>query len=337
MINSKPKISIVTACLNSIDYIEETIKSILNQNYPNLEYIIIDAGSKDETCEIIKKYEKYLAYWVSEPDKGQTDAINKGFRKTTGVWFNWLNSDDFYEPGVFQIIAKLHNQHKSLKVIAGLEYGFLQNNPGNKINHLGSIVHKTTEETIYTGIIDQPCTFFKRDYVKAFFPLSEDIHYVMDRELWLNFLASYGVADIIKVDHYFTNFRLHESSKTVSQELLFEKEFEAIRVVLLQTLSAPDWLIEFHKQKAGDFCNLSSTLNDCQFKGVLKTTLLSIFVYHYALYHYVHNKIAESQMAMRWISKNGFLDKKHVPLFAKSAILPSHFIFQMKRIKSKYF
>jgi glycosyltransferase involved in cell wall biosynthesis len=332
-----PKISIVTPSFNQGQYIEQTILSVINQNYPNLEYIIIDGGSTDETIEIIKKYEKHLAYWVSEPDKGQTDAINKGFRKTTGVWFNWLNSDDFYEPGVFETIAKLHNQNNRLKVIAGLEYGFFQNNQEHKINHPGSIVHKTTEETIYTGIIDQPCTFFKRDFLKPFFPLSEDIHYVMDRELWLNYLASYGVADIIKIDHYFTNFRLHESSKTVSQELLFEKEFEALRVVLLQTLGAPEWLIEFHKQKVGDFYNLKSTLNASQFKGVSNKKLLSVFVYHYALYYYVHNKIAESQMAMRWISKNGFLDKKYMSLFAKSAILPSDFIFEMKRIKSKYF
>jgi glycosyltransferase involved in cell wall biosynthesis len=334
---SYPKISIVTPSFNQGQFIEQTICSVLDQNYPNLEYIIIDGGSTDETCEIIKKYEKYLAYWVSEPDKGQTDAINKGFSKTTGIWFNWLNSDDFYETGGFEKIANLHNENKNIKVIAGLEYGFFQSNQEHKINHPGSFVHKTTEETIYTGIIDQPCTFFKRDFVKGFFPLSDNLHYVMDRELWLNYLASYGVTDIIKVDHYFTNFRLHESSKTISQELLFEKEFEAMRVVLLQTLSAPNWLIEFHKQKAGDFCNLSSTLSDCQFKGFSKKKLLSVFVYHYALYHYVHNKIAESQIAMRWISTYGSLAIKDIPLFAKTTILPSHFIFQLKRIKSKYF
>jgi glycosyltransferase involved in cell wall biosynthesis len=333
----KPKISIVTPSFNQGQFIEQTICSILDQSYPNLEYIIIDGGSTDNTCEIIKKYEKYLTYWVSESDNGQTDAINKGFRKTNGVWFNWLNSDDFYEPGVFKTIAKLHNQHENVKVIAGLEYGFFQNNPEHKINHPGSIVHKSSEETIYTGIIDQPCTFFKRDFVKEFFPLSDNIHYVMDRELWLNYLAAYGIANIVKVDQYFTNFRLHESSKTLSQALLFEKEFQAMRVILLKTLGAPEWIIEFHKQKAGDFCNLSSTLNSCQFKGVSKKILLSVFVYNYALYHYVHNKIAESQMAMRWILNNDCLDKKYLSLFAKSAILPSHFIFQMKRIKSKYF
>lgn len=333
----KPKISIITPSLNNGHFIEQTICSVLDQNYHNLEYIIIDGGSTDDTCEIIKKYEKYLTYWVSEPDKGQTDAINKGFSKTSGVWFNWLNSDDFYERGVFETIANFDNQHKNLKVIAGLEYGFFQNNPEDKIKHPGSIIQKTTEETIYTGIIDQPCTFFKRDYIKHFFPLSDGIHYVMDRELWLNYLSSYGVVDIIKVNQYFTNFRLHDSSKTLRQELLFEKEFEALRVLLLQALIAPEWLIEFHKQKAGNFSNLKSTINLCQFKGVSKKKLLSVFVYNYALYQYVHDNIAESQNAMRWILAKGSWDLKYMTLFAKSAILPSHMIFQMKRIKSKYF
>jgi len=336
-VKSYPKISIVTPSFNQGQYIEQTICSVLDQSYPNLEYIIIDGGSTDETCEIIKKYEKYLTYWVSEPDKSQTDAINKGFSKTTGVWFNWLNSDDFYQPGVFETIAKLHVQDNKTKVISGLEYGFFQNNLENKISHPGSIVHKTTEETIYTGIIDQPCTFFKRDFVRLFFPLSDDIHYVMDRELWLNYLLTYGIADIIKVDQYFTNFRLHDSSKTVSQKNLFEKEFEAMRVVLLQALGAPEWLIEFHKQKAGIFFGLSSSFCECEFKSELKKKILSVFVYHYALYHYVHNRISDSQMAMRWILNHGFWNRKYLLLFAKSAILPSQFIFQMKQIKLKYF
>ena len=92
---SYPKISIVTPSFNQGKYIEQTIQSVLTQNYPNLEYIIIDGGSTDKTVDIIKKYEQQLSYWVTEPDKGQTDAINKGFAKCTGEIFNWINSDDF--------------------------------------------------------------------------------------------------------------------------------------------------------------------------------------------------------------------------------------------------
>ena len=90
---SWPKISIVTPSFNQGQYIEQTIRSVLLQNYPNLEYIIFDGGSTDETVSIIKKYEPWLTYWVSEPDRGQSHAINKGLKKCTGNYFNWINSD----------------------------------------------------------------------------------------------------------------------------------------------------------------------------------------------------------------------------------------------------
>ena len=93
-----PKISVITPSYNQGIYIEETIQSVLNQNYPNLEYIIIDGGSNDSTVEVIKKYESKIDFWVSEKDKGQADAINRGFAKATGDILCWLNSDDYFFP-----------------------------------------------------------------------------------------------------------------------------------------------------------------------------------------------------------------------------------------------
>jgi glycosyltransferase involved in cell wall biosynthesis len=92
-----PRISIVTPSLNQANYLEETIRSVLLQGYPNIEYIIIDGGSTDESVEIIKKYEKWLSFWISEPDKGQSHAINKGFSKASGEIYAYINSDDLYE------------------------------------------------------------------------------------------------------------------------------------------------------------------------------------------------------------------------------------------------
>ena len=100
-----PKITIITPSFNQGNYLEQTIDSVLSQNYSNLEYIIIDGGSADNSVDIIKKYEKHLAYWVSEKDKGQTNAINKGLKIATGDIVNWLNSDDYYEPDALHKVA----------------------------------------------------------------------------------------------------------------------------------------------------------------------------------------------------------------------------------------
>lgn len=108
-----PKITLVTPSFNQGEFIEETIRSVLLQNYPNLEYIIIDGGSTDDTVAIIKKYEKYISYWISEKDKGQSEAINKGLKIATGEIFNWLNSDDYYAPGTL----------KNRRIVFGAVYG----------------------------------------------------------------------------------------------------------------------------------------------------------------------------------------------------------------------
>jgi glycosyltransferase involved in cell wall biosynthesis len=106
-IKSCKKISIVTACLNSVDYIEETIRSILNQNYPDLEYIIIDGGSTDGTIEVIKKYKSQLKYFISEKDLGHANALNKGFKVSTGEIMAYLNADDIYMPWTLKTISKI--------------------------------------------------------------------------------------------------------------------------------------------------------------------------------------------------------------------------------------
>ncbi|TET09976.1 MAG: glycosyltransferase [Candidatus Atribacteria bacterium] len=119
---SYPKISIVTPSYNQAQFLEKTILSILNQDYPNLEYIIIDGGSTDGSIEVIKKYNQYLAYWVSEEDNGQADAINKGFKIATGDFLAWQNSDDIYLPGSFFKVAEKFKKHPNPDVVFGNVY-----------------------------------------------------------------------------------------------------------------------------------------------------------------------------------------------------------------------
>ena len=106
-----PLVSIITPSFNHVKYIEATMQSVFSQDYPNIEYIVVDGGSNDETVDIIKKYENRLAWWVSEKDKGQTDAINKGFARATGSILAWLNSDDTYEPGAVTAAVKYLQEH----------------------------------------------------------------------------------------------------------------------------------------------------------------------------------------------------------------------------------
>ena len=114
-----PKISIITPSYNQGQFLEQTILSILSQDYPNLEYIIMDGGSSDNSVEIIRKHEDNLTYWVSEPDKGQSDAINKGFQRATGDILTWLNSDDYYLPGTLHTVAEYFTQHPDVECIYG--------------------------------------------------------------------------------------------------------------------------------------------------------------------------------------------------------------------------
>lgn len=115
-----PKVSIVTVNFNGAAYLEKTIRSVIDQNYPNLEYIIIDGGSTDGSVDIIKKYESSLAYWVSEPDKGMYDALQKGFTKSTGVIMGWLNSDDVYHPRAIQNMVRVFERFPEIKWLTGV-------------------------------------------------------------------------------------------------------------------------------------------------------------------------------------------------------------------------
>lgn len=120
--SSWPRISIITPSYNQAEFLERTILSVLNQNYPNLEYIIIDGGSTDQSVHVIKKYAKYLTYWISESDEGQADAINKGFKKATGDIIAWQNSDDIYLPDAFIKVSEIFMEHKDTDLIFGNMY-----------------------------------------------------------------------------------------------------------------------------------------------------------------------------------------------------------------------
>ena len=206
-----PKISIVTPSFNQGQYIEQTILSVLNQNYPNLEYIIIDGGSSDNTVEIIKKYEAQLKYWVSEPDKGQSDAINKGLEHCAGEIFNWLNSDDYLEPGALEFIAKEYQKEpftalcNCVNVIDGTVFSHIRN---------PSFLGADKEESIAKFNINQEGTWFSLNAVKKMIGVNESLHLLMDLELWFKLLCNFPFISFRKTDYIVSNFRRHENAKS---------------------------------------------------------------------------------------------------------------------------
>lgn len=215
------KISIITPSYNQAAFLEQTIDSVLSQKYPHLEYIIMDGGSTDGSVDIIKKYEKHLAYWVSEPDRGQSHAINKGFSIATGDIINWLNSDDYYEPDTFAIIAE-HFEDEKIQLLTGRSNVIQENNILYQTK--GIDLYNNEIKTMAYARIDQPETFIKRSVLSKTGLINERFHYLMDREWWLRYLFYFGVNQVRSIDSVLVNFRLHETSKTVSASAGFEKE-----------------------------------------------------------------------------------------------------------------
>ena len=203
-------ISIVTPSFNQDRYIEQTIQSVLSQDYPSIEYMIVDGGSTDETVSIIKKYEEKLAFWVSEKDQGQTDAINKGFGRAKGDIFAWLNSDDTYEPGAIAAAVTYLQEHPQVGMVYGdCNYIDDSGNVTGKFNAAQTNYHLLRQG--YTHI-PQQTMFLRAELWKQVGPLDPSFYFAMDYDLWTRIAAH---APIRYIPQTWANFRLHTSGKTI--------------------------------------------------------------------------------------------------------------------------
>lgn len=209
-----PKVTVVTPSYQQAAYLERTIRSVLDQDYPNLEYIVIDGGSTDGSREVIERYADRLAYWVSVPDAGQTHAINKGFNRGTGEVFAWLNSDDTYEPGgIRRAVEALRAAPDCSFVYGDCSFIDADDRVIGRFNAKQTDLNALRRGSVH---IPQQAFFFRAELWERVGPLDQDIWFAMDYDLWLRLAA-------IAPYRYFpgavwANFRLHADAKTIAAD-----------------------------------------------------------------------------------------------------------------------
>ena len=220
--SSLPRVSIVTPSFNQAAFLEETIRSVLSQDYPNLEYIIIDGGSTDGSVEIIEKYADRLAYWVSEKDAGQADGINKGLVRATGEVVAWLNSDDVYQPGAILAAVEALQENPD----CGLVFGdVLSVDANDQPLNLTLYDDLGLDDLLSFEIIGQPAVFMRRSVLDKTGLLDTRFHYLLDHQLWIRMA---NLAGMNYIREQWAAARYHEAAKNVAQAERFCSDADAL-------------------------------------------------------------------------------------------------------------
>jgi GT2 family glycosyltransferase len=247
-------VTVVTPSYTQAAYLEQTIASVLDQGYPNLEYIVVDGGSTDGSVDVIKRHESSLSWWVSEADRGQSHAINKGWQRATGDILAFLNSDDLYWPNAIRasVTALTANPR------AGLVYG-----PARVFDARG-VLYQTRpprhdpRRLVARNYLQQPTVFLRRSLVESIGLLDEDLHFCFDYDYWLR--AS-RVSAFARQDSVTAGFRVHGSSKTGSQQAHFARERVAIldRTFAAQPALHADYALRRHAYLRDVLCAVGTT------------------------------------------------------------------------------
>ncbi len=227
-----PVISVITPSFNQGNYIEETIASVLSQDYPHIEYMVVDGGSTDNTLNILRQYRGKIR-WISEKDNGQADAINKGVRMTKGEIVAWLNSDDIFLPGAIQKVAEYFDNHPDVQMIYGKAY-FID--PAGKIVGRYPTEPFNFERLASFNFVCQPSAFFRRETFYDVGGLNPELHYSLDYDLWIRIAQKFSVRYF---PVFLSGYRLHETSKTVGYDHALPNHKEGLNITLKYYKWAP--------------------------------------------------------------------------------------------------
>jgi len=337
--NNWPTISIVVPSYNQGRFLEETLRSILLQNYPSIEIIIIDGGSKDETVDIIKKYEPWIKYWVSEKDKGQSDAINKGFARVTGDIVTWLCSDDLFTMGALKRAAEIFSE---LPTDYGIVYGGTTLFGENfKSTQSYDYDNSGIERYISGQAFPQPSSFIKRAYlIEAGAWVREDLHLGMDYDLF----ARLGcVCKFHSIKEIFSLYRLHNASKTVSQHSRLVEDWTRTFSNLCRNFGWTDVL-----KKMEEIPQLTPFLNyNYPFKGnqnIIDKTDKKLALFYHLVYWlkscYQYNKRDDARAILTILKKeyprDWLANEKYMAKIIRRLMIPNLFLDVLITVKRKY-
>ncbi|MEQ8416805.1 MAG: glycosyltransferase family 2 protein [Imperialibacter sp.] len=295
---SRPKITIVTPSFNQAQFLEQTICSVLDQKYSNIEYLIIDGGSTDGSVEIIKKYERHLTYWESIKDRGQSHAINKGLQMATGDVFNWLNSDDYYSADALSTVAASFDD-PSVRAVLGRSRIFEHPDRTIKISAGTDVYPGNLAKTVGWARIDQPETFFRLSAYRKVGALNESLHFLMDREWWIRYLVNFGPHDTVAIPDVLVNFRQHALSKTTRQQAGFEQELIRITSSLGMACGYPN----IHQMFEIDQLGISYYFTDVQ-KEQLRAAVSYAILFLAEYFYYYRNDTRKAKLFLNNLAKS---------------------------------
>ena len=238
--NSFPRISVAIPSFNQGQYLEDTLTSILDQNYPDVEIFVFDGGSTDATVDVLKKYDKHLTFWVSEKDKGQTDAINKGLRRATGQILAYLNSDDFFLPNAFHFVAQAYRAHPNAGLYTGngLIVDGRKENPRLYMREIGYTYDSLLRGSCY---LLQPSTFISRQAWEKAGEFDDTLRFAMDLDYWLRVGKDF---DVVLLNEPLSAWRMHEDIKTANGGMVRWNELWRVYRKFTKDQITPGLLVE---------------------------------------------------------------------------------------------